>query len=244
MSVDFSSLNSVLKHPIRRRIVVALSERESMSYMDLMNLVEATNTGKFNYHLKILGDLIEKNQDGKYVLTDKGRLAAEFLQKFPEKEPPKTSLQLADAVLIGFAGCALAVANPGFWVSFFVALLNVNVTEVFLVFIGLLDLIVFPLMLPGSVMWLLSVRRAHSHDPYDLFKPPFVAFMLLLLLLVILFFSGTDLTLTIVEAHMAGHGYSELQLGLETTLLFSLILSFFGVAIAESASRIRKRLTG
>jgi hypothetical protein len=61
MSVDFSSLNNVLKYPIRRRIVMALYERENMSYVDLMNLVEATNTGKFNYHPKILGDLIEKN---------------------------------------------------------------------------------------------------------------------------------------------------------------------------------------
>jgi hypothetical protein len=243
MSVDFSSLNNVLKHPIRRRIVVALSERENMSYVDLMNLVEATNTGKFNYHLKILGDLIEKNQDGKYVLTEKGRLAAQFLQKFPEKESPKTSLHMADAMLIGFAGCALAVANPGFWVSIFVAALNVNVTWPLLSFIILLDLILFPLILPGSAMWLLTVRRAHSHDPYDLFKPPLVTFMLLLLLLVIMFFSGADLTVTIVETHMAGYTYHELHVGLTTILLFSLVLSFFGVVIAESASRIRKRLT-
>jgi hypothetical protein len=243
LSVDFGSLDKVLKHPIRRRIVVALSERESMSYMDLMSLVEATNTGKFNYHLKILGDLIEKDRDGRYVLTEKGRLAAQFLQRFPEKESPTTSLQMADAVLIGFMGCALAVVNPGFWVSLFVALSGVNVAGVLLGFIALLDLIVFPLILPGSVMWLLSVRRAHSHDPYDLFKPPFVAFMLLLLLLVVMFFSRADLTVTIVEAHVAGSGYSELHLGLATILLFSLVLSFFGVVIAESASRIRKRLT-
>jgi hypothetical protein len=243
MSVDFSSLNNVLKHPIRRRIVVALYERENMSHVDLMNLVEATNTGKFNYHLKILGDLIEKNQDGKYVLTEKGLLAAQFLQKFPEKESPKAPLQMADALLIGFAGCALAVANPGFWVSFFIVVLNMNVTGLLLGFIILLDLIVFPLILPGSVMWLLTVRRAHSHDPYDLFKPPFVTFMLLLLLLVIIFFSGADLTVTIIETHTVGHAYSELHLGFTTLLLFSLVLSFFGAVIAESVSRTRKRQT-
>jgi succinate dehydrogenase hydrophobic anchor subunit len=92
-------------------------------------------------------------------------------------------------------------------------------------------------------MWLLTVRRAHSHDPYDLFKPPFVAFMLLLVFLVVMFFSGANLTVNI-ETPIAGNGaYSYLDIGLTTILLFSLVLSFVGVVIAESASRIRKRLT-
>ena len=89
MGVDFDSFRDVLKHPIRRRIVLALNERICLSYMDLMNLTESASTGKFNYHLKILGDLIAKDADGKYVLTEKGRLAAQFLQKFPEN--PKAS---------------------------------------------------------------------------------------------------------------------------------------------------------
>lgn len=80
--MDFESLSEVLKNPIRRKIVLFLSGRESVSYVDLMNSVEITNTGKFNYHLKVLDDLIEKDEDGKYGLSDKGLLAVQFLQKF------------------------------------------------------------------------------------------------------------------------------------------------------------------
>jgi hypothetical protein len=79
--VDFESLSEALKNPIRRKIILFLSDKGSISYVDLMNAVEITNTGKFNYHLKILGDLIEKDENGKYSLSEKGQLAVRFLQK-------------------------------------------------------------------------------------------------------------------------------------------------------------------
>jgi len=245
VSVDFKSLNNVLKHPMRRSIVLALSERENMSYVDLMNLVEATNTGKFNYHLKILGDLIAKNQDGRYVLTEKGRLTAQFLQKFPEKESQQTPLGMADAVLIGFAGCVLTVCNPGFWSVFLLAAFEVKVAVPFFVAFGLL-IFVFALIVPGSAMWLLTVRRAHSHDLYDLFKPPFVAFILLLIFLLVLFFTGAGLIVTLTSpvtpGPYGGSTYSAMQISLATIFLFGLVLSFPGVLVAETGSKIRKRI--
>jgi predicted transcriptional regulator len=87
LAVDFESFNDVLKHPIRRKIIIALGNNKTLSYVELLNITEASNTGKFNYHLKILGDLIEKDTSGKYSLTEKGHLSLEFLQKFPEKPP-------------------------------------------------------------------------------------------------------------------------------------------------------------
>lgn len=86
MSVDFESISDVLKHPIRRKIILALYGSNRLSYVDLMNIVKVVSTGKFNYHLKILGDLIEKDQNGKYGLTEKGKMAAQLLQKFPERK--------------------------------------------------------------------------------------------------------------------------------------------------------------
>ncbi|MFQ5999548.1 MAG: winged helix-turn-helix domain-containing protein [Candidatus Bathyarchaeia archaeon] len=85
MSVDRESLHKILKHPIRRRIVLTLEKKE-LTYVELMKLVEVENTGKLNYHLKILGDLIEKGGNGKYRLTEKGQLASQLLLRFPEKK--------------------------------------------------------------------------------------------------------------------------------------------------------------
>ena len=251
MSVDFESLSDVLKHPIRRRIILALSERKSMSYVDLMNLVEVMNTGKFNYHLKILADLIEKDENGKYGLSDKGQLAVQFLQKFGEKKVEQTPLHMADAVLIGFAGCVLAGANPGFWSFFLFAAFGINVSVSFFVAASLLSF-AFALTLPGAVMWLLTVRRAHSHDAYDLFKPPFVTFILLLVLVIIMFFLRIGLTVTLTtpltsapsgNPNQSVSYQSVMQTSFSTILLLGSVFSFLGVMIAELGSRTRKRMT-
>ena len=102
-SVDFESLSEVLKNPIRRRIILSLSDKGSVSYVDLMNAVEITNTGKFNYHLKILGDLIEKDENGKYGLSEKGRLAVQFLQKFDTAKREETVFETrAFSLFAGF----------------------------------------------------------------------------------------------------------------------------------------------
>ena len=56
-----------------------------MSYTDLMDTLEVVSTGLLNYHLKVLSDLLSKNEEGKYVLTEKGKLASRLLLEFPEE---------------------------------------------------------------------------------------------------------------------------------------------------------------
>jgi hypothetical protein len=43
--VDFESLSDVLKNRTRRRIITELSEKEPISYVDLMDFVAINNTG-------------------------------------------------------------------------------------------------------------------------------------------------------------------------------------------------------
>jgi predicted transcriptional regulator len=70
MGVDYSFLHKTLKDPTRRDILLHLN-KEPLPYTTLMNLTQVTNTGRFNYHLKALGDLIEKLDDGRYRLTER-----------------------------------------------------------------------------------------------------------------------------------------------------------------------------
>lgn len=113
MGVDFGSLSDILRHPIRRKIFLGLSERGSISYVDLMKLVGVKNTGKFNYHLKILGDLIEKDENGKYGLSDTGQMAVEFLQRFAGKETEPIQLPM---VMKSFETRAFSLAQGFIWV--------------------------------------------------------------------------------------------------------------------------------
>lgn len=226
MSVDFASLHNVLKHPIRQRIVLFLLEKKELAYMDLMNLVEITNTGKLNYHLKILGDLIEKNENGKYHLTEKGQLTSQFLLRFPKKIEP-ASLHAADAVLMGFAGFLLTLVNPGFWGFVLWGLLGVIVP---------ITGLVYAVFVPGGIMWLLTVRRAHSHDPYDLFKPPLVTFAIIVLALIVMRVFNITITASYITSSTAS-SETWVQASLAMFLLLGLAFSFVGVGLTEIIHR-------
>jgi len=84
MTNGFASLHKVLKDETRRRIVLLLNEKGSLSYTDLMNTLEIDNTGRMNYHLKVLDDLIAKRENGQYALTEKGKLSSQLLLELPE----------------------------------------------------------------------------------------------------------------------------------------------------------------
>jgi DNA-binding HxlR family transcriptional regulator len=90
MRVDLASLHKILRDSTRRDILLHLSRNGSLTYMELMDFLKITNTGKFNYHLKVLGGLIEKGEDGRYRLTEKGNTAIELFEKFSEKNSGTT----------------------------------------------------------------------------------------------------------------------------------------------------------
>jgi hypothetical protein len=206
--------------------VLFLLEKKELAYMDLMNLVEITNTGKLNYHLKILGDLIEKNENGKYHLTEKGQLTSQFLLRFPKKiEPP--SLHAADAVLMGFAGFLLTLVNPGFWGFVLWGLLGVIVP---------ITGLVYAVFVPGGIMWLLTVRRTHSHDPYDLFKPPLVTLAIIVLALIAMRVFNITITASYITSSTAS-SETMVQASLAMFLLLGLAFSFVGVGLTEIIHR-------
>jgi hypothetical protein len=89
-----------------------------------MNSVGITNTGKLNYHLKILGDLIKKDESGKYSLSEKGQLAVQVLQKSVGKEteriplPMTTSTFVSRAFNLGQGFIWVVLVGPLIWVLF------------------------------------------------------------------------------------------------------------------------------
>ena len=98
MDSELASFHKILKDKTRRKIILLLHEQDSLSYVDLMKALGITNTGKMNYHLKILGDLLSKIEDGKYILTEKGKLASRLLLEFPEehKQPVAIKVRWSD----------------------------------------------------------------------------------------------------------------------------------------------------
>ncbi len=118
MKSVFVYLHKILKDETRSRIILLLSERGSISYVELQKATEIANTGKLNYHLKILGDLITKSDDGKYILTEKGVLASRLLLESPENNHgAQNGVELPRWLLISAAVLA-TIFVTGFFVLY------------------------------------------------------------------------------------------------------------------------------
>jgi hypothetical protein len=216
--------------------------------MELINASEVQNTGKFNYHLKILGDLIQKDAADKYILSEKGQLAAQLLTKFPEKKSKPAALSMADAALIGLAGFSLTAANPALWIGLWFAAMKITVAFPFLLVFPLAALL-YGFLAPGAVMWLLSVRRSKSHNMYDLLRAPMVTFVILLALVIVMLAARFTVTaeikapLVMVDQGPNWTHSSQISTGVSLGLLFmqGLAFSFVGVVIVELVSQFRSK---
>src|SRR3972149_11717692 len=81
MAVDqdnVSKILSVLSHPLRREILLMLSEKDECSFTDLLNVLKV-DTGKLSFHLRSLQIFIEQTPTGKYKLSRTGENAVRVI---------------------------------------------------------------------------------------------------------------------------------------------------------------------
>ena len=71
---NVSSILSVLSHPLRREILLILSDKGECSFTDLLNAL-SVDTGKLSFHLRSLSVFIEQTSTGKYKLSRTGESA-------------------------------------------------------------------------------------------------------------------------------------------------------------------------
>lgn len=93
----------ILKDGTRRKIILLLNEKGTLSYTDLMETLGFLTTGLLNYHLKVLDDLIIKNETGQYTLTEKGKLASRLMLEFPEENRKQLGMKPVVAKILDFA---------------------------------------------------------------------------------------------------------------------------------------------
>src|SRR3972149_9060729 len=81
MAVDqdnVSKILSVLSHPLRREILLMLSEKGECTFTDLLNVLKV-DTGKLSFHLRTLSAFIEQTPNGKYKLSRAGESAVRVI---------------------------------------------------------------------------------------------------------------------------------------------------------------------
>jgi len=67
-----------IAHPLRIKILKLLAEK-SMGFSELKRKLGIKSSGKLDFHLKKLGDLITLDSEGKYTLTSKGYAALQAI---------------------------------------------------------------------------------------------------------------------------------------------------------------------
>ena len=109
MTTAIDSLRKILKDETRRKIILKVNEKGIIGYTDLMESLNITSTGTLNYHLKVLGGLLKKNDLGQYALSEKGQVAFKVLTEFPEG-PPADQAKKWKTVIAGLLAAANGVS--------------------------------------------------------------------------------------------------------------------------------------
>ena len=73
-----SKIIAVLSHPLRREILILLSNRGECSFTDLLNVMKV-DTGKLSFHLRSLSVFVEQTSTGKYKLSRTGENAVRVI---------------------------------------------------------------------------------------------------------------------------------------------------------------------
>lgn len=141
MDLNWNSLHKILRDETRRNVIAILSEKGDLNYTEIMTVLSITNTGRLNYHLKALGDLILKDDQGRYRLTEKGALAARMMKTFPERSIAGNNssplLRKVVSIILTVLGLTLAVGITAF-VLFIVSMPQAAVAIGFQLVLGLL----------------------------------------------------------------------------------------------------------
>jgi uncharacterized RDD family membrane protein YckC len=103
-------LFKILSHPIRSKIIEAIYENGELSYTDILGILRI-DTGQLNFHLRNMAKLYNRDENGNYRLTDKGKFAYYILREVKKRlgegagplEPQASLSKRAFATMVDYA---------------------------------------------------------------------------------------------------------------------------------------------
>ena len=100
LAIESEWVLKAISHDLRRRILGLLAEGTSQTYTFLL-LELGLSTGKLNFHLKQLTGLIEKQDDGSYILTPIGKEAINILNQVYSISENKEQTDYLKSITLG-----------------------------------------------------------------------------------------------------------------------------------------------
>jgi uncharacterized RDD family membrane protein YckC len=151
---EFELLKAI-SHPIRARVIELLSENIELPYSEILRVLKI-DSGQLNFHLRNMGRLITKGENGNYLLTREGKTASILLKELRRLSSSEQAVEPAAAVLKRALAAAIdfslflfsplvVVFIVSLWIPFYERIDPVTVT-LFLHAIFALTLVVFVAM--------------------------------------------------------------------------------------------------
>jgi DNA-binding HxlR family transcriptional regulator len=104
MAIDhdkFTATITVLTHPLRRDILVALKIYGCLSFTEMLRGFNV-DTGKLSFHLRHLKGYIGRGRYGEYLLTEKGLKLVELLYAIDEFSKKTYSEDIKSGGILNF----------------------------------------------------------------------------------------------------------------------------------------------
>lgn len=249
---DASPEVRVMGHPVRKRLIELLGEKQSVSFSELR---EETGlpVGTLYYHLDVLSGLVTQDGSKKYVLTKDGiKFYSEMAQKegLPLPAQPKTTslvpawvfTRMMNSLPVSAIVFAFVVAAGGYLLGvegYLLALMNVYSGQGYVI-----SALSFPLALISYYVYttlvaFVSGRRVVSVSGFLATGLVYLPFLLVGSLIALNMSRGTDFALIVSQliSIILGTGYLTSQYGyrLERSFLLQLIyyvistVMFFGI---------------
>ncbi|MCR8433331.1 MAG: helix-turn-helix domain-containing protein [Candidatus Korarchaeota archaeon] len=151
-----------LGNPIRRRILMYIAKNRAVSYKDLTKIVP--KAGALYHHLRLLGDLIEQDENKMYRLTPKGLKVYEFLLSeffIPEDKTVAQKLLTPRIYLEMIEGPIAYLLVAVLLTSSFLWLLTKNLVVFFIVPIPVrIPDFLAPIMVMLNLMFCVSIEKS------------------------------------------------------------------------------------
>jgi hypothetical protein len=101
MSIELEALHKFLKNESNRDMLLLLNEKGALTYDELLDFL-CMGTHMLDYRLTVLNDFLERLPNGKYVLSEKGKIAFKMLNELPESVGVSRRWKIGYGITVAF----------------------------------------------------------------------------------------------------------------------------------------------
>lgn len=160
----------LIKHPVRKRIIELLGEKESMSFTELKNEMNLP-VGTLYYHLDVLNGYVLQDNGRRYFLSKEGRKLYELLNSHKSSKEdfertlfiPSWFFPILENNTLAPLACLLIISVLGGLISYWSGEVLIFLHYGISIFSSIIDAILFPISIISYILYTTILGRLLSN---------------------------------------------------------------------------------